>query len=1120
MKYVEWFEQWLNSLASAESSRAASWNSDLANYSRHRNTFSQNEVAIELYHALHQSDLSLKELSLHIEQIGNLLYQVDTRQLATQPLSRRKEMLAAFFDCPDLSQALPACHRQDSFAYVYLLVRLLYEVLLYTKSSAVRTFCYYQIMRNAHVVRVLFGLISREVSLKGTEGYVEGETQGSVDCMSTVGQLPRQFSSNAIDDILLKVLTSKDINLRSCGLELVRLSPRIVACNPKLLSQLKDTLIGPMDECAYKAAISLVTILECVTEDVAQVFLQSSHDHTLQVPFSHQRVQSFCCIALGSRKQPLYALAYRMCWNIWIHLDSLRGTTQQLETLIVREAQFYLLLTSTLLCNGHEELCVHQRKRLEALIYEQQAPDASTEVAFCMNVLYHRHGDIREVSRLIKHEVRNAGIVQEVHTTLFRLQLKQFKQSRHPTPFLAAIGTFERLLTTDVVNFKLLGDLKDAFKFLRSNYMEYLVRILKITMASYENFPYELDYLRTVIFRNLSTVVKICYICEHQKFTHLLPEIKDIVKGCELIFLFKPLVTSADFQNIDDRFNITLVNMWVKNMYDLCHIKPPAIHNYIVTPIRIDLISGGLKLGSKSWKAAVLTKKDIERTDSIREHIRCLINANYKEISSGYAMLQVINLSLRLGFYEEAYICLKQLELWTHHTHLWFNGLYYYACGECQTHLDKALEYRVQGLDSLDSYHHQCTLWALQKVANDVMAPKMNYTMPPLVLYTWCTLKFLFQVAVGHLCKAVQTSTTDGMCLKLIFVALFGHFKVLRWCFKGVCNETSDVLQIYEGLCLFLYLLCEKEQTQASQPIQNEEGLKIDPNDALKTYITGIFESNDVHIPQTCALLDLLTPAVKARLYSVPTLLSVRAPIMGKVNKVESDPGSRSQMEGVAQMLPTGTGDLSPENMFKEFVLYSGVRSEKDKPAVTKTPTPSEKSEASLGQTETFFSYLSRDIDELNALLPLVKACETSKKASACKVELLESICSLKLPTPVGVLKHFPLPFPALTAILEYEKRSNTGPVAIHLQGSIRNSARQIPWVKVKLETDDAGNNISVIFNRRLKLRQNVLDEHVHVHLSMSQIEHCRFSCVAVDNEGCPRGIATHFVPATREFNA
>lgn len=1050
MKCLAWFELWLDSLPSVESSRSSSWNEDLSYYTRHQNAFSQSEVAVELYHSLHQSDMSLKELSQHIAQIGNLIYQVDLRQLVSQPKSRQRQMFAPIFDYVDISQAVAACHSPDSYGYVYFLVRLLYEVLLYTKSIAVRSLCFYQIMRNAHVISKLFGLVSREVSLKGTEGYIEGETPPTVDCMSTIDQLPSRFSINVVDNILHKMLVSKDMNLKICGIELMRLCPKMVACNPKLLGELKEILIEPMEECAHKAALSLLHVLQHVPPKVAQGFLHMFHDYTIATECNAQRVQSFCCLALGCRQLSVYLLAYRMCWNIWIHLEGI-NTTKESELLILKECQFYLMLTATVLCIDHPELVPRQKKRLESVIYEQKGRECTMEVAFCMNLLYREHGELREVGRLLKMDIKWPAVVNELNTTIFHLHLKNFKQTRIGTSFVSAINTFENLVAASLSHFTLLWDLKDYFKHLRTNYTDYILRILKVVQKHYGEMEGEFSYFRAISFRAIASLVRICYVCEPQKFMRQMGDIKALVKDTDLLYLFKPILSSDDFMELDDDITAERVNMWVHSLYYLGNIKPSKVHNIILRPLRVDLLSGEVKVDSATYKANIITKKDTFNADILNGHVRGLINSAYDKLSSGEALRNVINLSLRLGFYKEAAECLKQMEMWTDNTLLWFNGLYHYAVAECENDVMKGIEARVQGLDSLDAYHHQCTMWSLQKTANDIMAPRMNYTLPALVTHTWCTLKLILQIAICSVFKVMQTGSGDLTTLATIFLGLFGNYRALRWSFTDTCSETVLTCEIYEGLCFFMHALCvnQRKRFQGGTAQEDSESVdvkeKVDPEEALKQYIMQFFEADDVHLPQTLFLVDLLPPELRGRLYNVSSFIAIHTIASVGANKGETSINGQDESTPVISKLE----DIPLSVIYKEFVLFTRVRLCSDR--LNGSNNSTSKCQPSNIQSECIMACLSRDIESLTLLAPYIRVCETHKNPGNCWLDLLQRIHALKLPTPAGVLKNFPLPFPALTAVLEYEvsfrqgqitihqKISNEGPVAVHIQGSIRN---------------------------------------------------------------------------------
>ncbi|GIX63249.1 methylmalonyl-CoA epimerase [Babesia caballi] len=555
----------------------------------------------------------------------------------------------------------------------------------------------------------------------------------------------------------------------------------------------------------------------------------------------------------------------------------------------------------------------------------------------------------------------------------------------------------------------------------------------------------ELEYLRSVVLRVLGSMIRMCYLFETQKFAKHVPDMKEIVRNSDLRFLIKPLLSALDFELVDDRITATQVNLWVGTLYDLCNTKPPKIHNYLTTPVTLDLLTGLLswETDAAPMRVTVITKKDTFNSLVINEHVRGLVGSACDKVSSGAALRQVVHLALRLGLYAEAARCLKQLELWTNNTLLWFDGLYHHALAESETDVLKAVQHRVQSLDALDAYGHQCTVWMLQKASNDVLAPNLNYALPGLVAHAWCALLMLFQVAVGHLYKVVQGGEEGLRELRPLFVGLFAHFKVLRWCFRGLCSETSVILHIYEGLCLVLYALCSTPMQPAESEGPAARGLKSDvisdPNESLRRYALRVFGEEDLHLPDTFAMVDLLDPGVKRRLYCAPAILAAHRTLLGATAKPSGDSATPGIVRAMPVGMPATAAELSIESLLKEFVLFTRVRTNKDKIYTKRAQAWMLDYAGAANQSELSFTFMSRDFDSLNALLLPAKTCDVRKRKPTALLALVQRMTSLQLPTPAGVLKTFPLPFAALTALVEHEKRSGEGPAAIHIQGSIRN---------------------------------------------------------------------------------
>lgn len=154
-RYINWLENWLNEFSDhqySESDPRDDFTVDFSKYS------SLPEVSLEIYNSIKTTGLSLEQLSSYINKLGVIIAQTDLRSISTQPRSKMAKMFSIIFESADISNVLLESINENSYAYVYLMIRVLFEIVLYTESTPVRSFAHAQIMKNKHIINSLISI--------------------------------------------------------------------------------------------------------------------------------------------------------------------------------------------------------------------------------------------------------------------------------------------------------------------------------------------------------------------------------------------------------------------------------------------------------------------------------------------------------------------------------------------------------------------------------------------------------------------------------------------------------------------------------------------------------------------------------------------------------------------------------------------------------------------------------------------------------------------------------------------------------------------------------------------------------------------------------------------------
>ncbi|XP_952198.1 uncharacterized protein TA13625 [Theileria annulata] len=155
-RYIIWLENWLNEFSECQYSepegRDDHFTVDFSKYA------SLPEISLEIYNSIKSSGLSLEQLSTYINKLGVIISQSDLGAISAQPRSKMAKMFSIIFETSDISNILLESINENSYAYVYLMIRVLFEIILYTESTPVRSFAHSQIVKNKHIINALISL--------------------------------------------------------------------------------------------------------------------------------------------------------------------------------------------------------------------------------------------------------------------------------------------------------------------------------------------------------------------------------------------------------------------------------------------------------------------------------------------------------------------------------------------------------------------------------------------------------------------------------------------------------------------------------------------------------------------------------------------------------------------------------------------------------------------------------------------------------------------------------------------------------------------------------------------------------------------------------------------------
>ncbi|AFZ79429.1 hypothetical protein BEWA_022770 [Theileria equi strain WA] len=1058
--YTSWFEKWLKTYVDDEPFQDVS-NVESQLFGDYSSANSPSEVALEVYNALRGTDLSLDQLCNYIHQIGTIISQTDLRALATQPRSMYNQMFSVIFDTKDGENTLLECHKEDSFAHVYLMVRLLYEILLFTKSTAVRSFAYHEILRNREVLCCLFGIVHKpctvsegtmsidvvEASIldappltndplldKSLKDLKHGQVEYDKNPLNTIGFPPSNYFVGIFDTLFLQMLQSKDLNLRMTGLSLMAISPTIVANNPQILSEMLINMVGDDDELSFASSVSMAEVLPLLPQEVAMDFLRQSFTNALQNKENSERIQAFISLSLGcTGLDNVATLAHRMLWMLW-------GAIKDLDSPIMREQECYLLVASTLLSRG--DLVPRQKLRLESLLYgkDQKADsDMVEELAYCLNLMYttseSTKENVRDSLKLYNVLLAHSSETQGKGSLLYQLvvhQLAVFEQFGDFFLFKHSIKTLPSLLAYDIDNITILSYIQSAFSKLGTSHTRFFLKIIEALQPYLNTSPESKGKVMDEdtefrVYSILSNLLRQCYICDLEGFKQNLGKINEAITCSDLKLLIRPLV---QIQNIEKSLVCKKQNFLVQLFYDIITNESQLHDSFKSAPLYIDFVSNKVYKGKGTFKISVYKQK----TGWGVEYKRILSSQVIKfgDTTSGKEAYKLIQVCLRFGLYKEAIQYIKVASLWVDSTLLWFNALHHHSMAELEQSPLSSIKYRKQCIESLESLHTRDILAIQRKMNSELWNYGLNYLLPYPLLHTWSLVQLVLETAVAHFGN-ILAGNGPKVDLTTIFISLKMQYKVLGWLFRSRCHETRSILGVYEGLAIILASIAKASGLNSDSP---EHHSVEDVNEAFKNYLHTIYP--DAQVPFTLDIISMLSKRLHAHL-SCTRFLCHKIPFQG--NAKDDAPAILDTMDRF---------DVPLETIWQELVINYRCK---------------------FGQDE--IGYHLRDIPSLGDLYNIL----TTVKGKATRTKKFLEAIKAQIPTPIGIAKAYPLPFAAIVATFFSKKRKSYQVQTIKFEGSIRNCKTDQSFSHVRIKMDAViDGKVQTILEETFRLLDNVLN--------------------------------------------
>ncbi|KAK2195579.1 hypothetical protein BdWA1_003256 [Babesia duncani] len=1000
----EWLQEWLRRYKLENSLESElQWENDPFLPNKYSLANSPCEVALEVYNAIQSQNLSLEQLIKYINTVGTIISNVNLRAVAAQPLSMQKQMISVIL-VNDCTNCLLECHKPNSFGYVYLLVRLLFEILLYTKSLAVRSVAYSQIKRNSRIIKHLLSLIVYPFDEANCE-Y----------------PFPRSnYVNNVLVEMFQNFVQHSDLNLQLCGIQLLSLAPAQCAASPELMSALRICLTrDDDDECNVTVAGSLYSILQFAKEFVALDFLHAAFQSASKFPSNCAKIEAFVLVILGLVSNPKLAkIAYNLCWDMINHLTNLSTQTDTDERVKV-QMQFFLIFASCVTCPNDPEIVQKQNKQLEVLENESN----KLYITYCQFILQRRTGYTPESIHNLSVLVEKLGHFPSGNKSIKLESLLRYEIAR-----LRVQDNCGKIPTNQWDYKTLFSDIMeglDADLFLNAiaktiistdRPEDVLNQMLRDIGDLYTKLKLQ-DRLR--LFRCFEVAFAIT-ICLHQSSSVKIPE----PYPEELQCIFGDASTVDNF-NVDFKSNASryvFMRALLGVMYSCMEVD--RIENCVT--IIINLINGQTIAETSVESSMDSVTEIVYYNQTVENDLGVLISKMvHLNASQPEEMYHAMVICYRLGIYELGEAFAGRLGLYTSDLFQWFNAFECWGHGHVQDvfKIDEFVQYQRRCLYALEACTIATHVEIGHKYAYDRGFTGLNYYPCNFALQNWCILLLVLKVALGHL-----LAEPDYPRLYCVFLCLRMQYLVYKYLYKH-CPETMQAASILEAVSLI--------------------GLKLSPCD-YPINIQDVFDCFNLYISgfdPSLSRLDTLD------------ILKMVPPFRNKVATIK---------------LYGSSPNFTAAQIWSQLALHFKVRQ---------------------GRRLHCFK-------RCTAIRTAIQRSSVAIMGLESNHEILNALLSIDLPTPIGVLKAYPLCFAALVATLEIQKQQML--YTIEFQGTIRNLkvGDVVPLVCIYEDTSNGA-----LLHAKFKMRQNSLYARILINLENQDVTTLKFMSLPLDLNCNPLGM-------------
>ncbi|UKJ90468.2 hypothetical protein MACJ_001401 [Theileria orientalis] len=1143
-----WFQNWLNEYSENEyhenERKDETFLVDFSNYT------SLSEVSLEIYNCIRSSDLSLDQLNSYINKLGVIISQSDLRAISTQPRSKMAKMFSVIFEAGDISTILLECINKNSYAYVYLMIRVLFEIVLYTKSTPVRSFAHAQIMKNKNIIKSLMAISYNPSNPElSSEPYVIDK---HTNPMGGIGFPNSSYSQNVFESLLLDMLQTPDMNVCCMGIQLLSVVPTVASKSPQILNELYLFLIADDDELSYMASVSLSLILPLLPELVSLNFIKACYSNALKNYHNVQRVKSFTLLTLSCKSfKNIPTYAYRMIWSLHLELDK-QNKLDDHPYSIFTECKIALLLASTLISVEQKHNVKRQEERLRSLLQGYLSllkvstkPESTNFETNRTNLLLVR-GIIYSLFLMYASEEANKEVTNKLSDLVSIMTNNTLNPNKYvninnvtdgidplldkkndffaliyygacvkllelfaKTSLMSTFGKFMELFNQSLrfssENINILIAVKKSLK----HFQQPCAVLLKMVVTVAPHIDEVEESFRQKMLLALLEMIEYAFLVDLGNFGNLVARYNEKVASKSLKLIMRPLL---QIQNINYVSMLTEQEILVHHLYS-CVNNEVLSEKYQTRPLVVDFGKNKIYAGEGNLTVTVVRRKSSwgsEYSKIIRRQIESnFINNDQKiEQCDLYSNLYKVGvLCLRLGFYTEASVIFGRLSFVLEKCYFWMRILFKFASSQAvePSHLANrsdleqyfgryiGLVRNVLGLfkvfrttNSLRSSSHAQRCWDYE----------LNYELPVPILYSFITLNLCLKLGVGDLITSIKDKKYNFERFIRLFTSLKAAFKALAFVFRYKSKETVCVLSGYQGIVtVIVKILRNIDSKKVKGNIQvSSHGEKVDL-DYFWTYLCEFDRSLDK--PDVLYIMDLF-PKRKRNCLLTNLFMTQKNTAKTKVDQ-ESNVVSNAKIN---LMMDNKTLDMkyAPEavEIALDTIWFEVAGSLR-----------------LLARNAELFCYQS-DVPSFNKIYKTLQPL--SKDFSDHKViAFLESVLFAEIQTPVGITKAYALPYVSLTATLLMQKRGELEIQTVLIQGHLQNykGYKEISHVSLRMEFNELEGE--KVFRYRLKMEKSTVYETVLIKVPQEVCKNGIFVAVPVDGKHMPIGVPCT-VPLTQKF--